>query len=266
VLAVLETLLARERGVAPNGRPGVDLPQARQILDSTDATIRQAKDRVLNWTDDEPALIEIILRDAAQAVASADDRAEAGERRVVEVIQNVLAERAQGAHQLIRELQDSFSRTLEALRQAAPLADADPAAIRDLAAGGLPAPDPSPLRGKYQGSLPWWRALFPPGVAWAVRRALDQDLASALREYMSLYDRQLHAWLKNAFAQLIDAYEAQAEVFREQVRRLTGAGEGMAATLDAQALAQDIEELRRSQGAREVDTRNSPERCPEYTP
>jgi GTP-binding protein EngB required for normal cell division len=250
VVAVLETLLAKERGVAADGRPGADAKVARQILDAADGTVRQAKERLLDWTGDEPALIEVIFRDASRAAAaSAGAATDAGDRPIFGVIQDVLTQRSQVAHQLVRELQQTFGRTLEALRQTAPLADADPAAIRDLVFSGLPVPDPSPLRGKCQVSRPWWGSLFPPAVVWSARRALDKQLAPALWEYMGLYDRQLHAWLKGAVGQLIDLYESQAEVFREQVRRLTAERDGTGTATDARTLAADLEDLRRTERA-----------------
>jgi GTP-binding protein EngB required for normal cell division len=247
VVVVLETLLEKERGVAADGRPSADAKVARQILDPADVAIRQAKGRLLDWTRDEPALIEVILRDASRAAAApAGDATGAGEGLIFGVIQDVLTKRSRVAHQFVRELQQDFSRTLEALRQTAPLADADPAAICDLVFSGLPVPDPSPLRGKCPVSRPWWGSLFPPAVVWSARLALEKQLAPALREYVGLYDRQLHAWLKSAVGQLIDLYESQAEVFREQVRRLTAERDGTGTASDAGALAADLEELRQA--------------------
>jgi GTP-binding protein EngB required for normal cell division len=249
VVAVLETLLARQRGSVQDSRAGADVGAARQLLDAADGVVRQAKGRLLDWTRDEPALIEVILRDAARAaVAPPGEAAGTREDPVFRVIRDVLTERSRMAHQFVRELQQTFSRTLEALRQTAPLADADPAAIRDLAFSGLPAPDPSNLRASCPNPRPWWTAVFPPAASWAVRKTLEKELAPALREYVALYDRQLHAWLKGAVGQLIDLYESQAEVFREQVRRLTADRDGPG-TPDVGALAEDLTELRRAEGA-----------------
>jgi GTP-binding protein EngB required for normal cell division len=223
VAAVLETLLTRQGGSASDGRAGAEVGAARRLLDAADGAVRQAKARLLEWTADEPALVEIILRDAARAAAALPgEAAGAQEEPVFRVMRDVLAERGRAAHQLVRALQQDLGRTLEALPQTAPLADADPAAIRELGFSGLPVPDPSALRPIARVSRPWWASLFSPAVAWSVRRALEKQLGPALREYVVLYDRQLHAWLKTAVGQLIDLYESQAEVFREQVRRLSG--------------------------------------------
>jgi GTP-binding protein EngB required for normal cell division len=261
VMAVLETLLARQRGTTRDGRGAADVEAARRLLDAADGAVRQAKGRLLDWTADEAALVEVILRDASRtAVASPGDATEPEEDPVFLVIRDVLTERSRMAHQCVRELQQTFGRTLEALRQSAPLADADPAAVRDLAFSGLPAPDPSCLRCRCPVSRPWWAALVPPAATWAARRALEKDLAPSLRQYVVLYDRQLDAWLKASVGQLIDLYEAQAEVFREQVRRLSADRDGVA-TADADALTADLEELRLAEGVKREEGHLSPDKA-----
>jgi GTP-binding protein EngB required for normal cell division len=245
VLAVLETLLAKQRGQVPTGQAGANVAAARQLLDAADAAVRQAKDRLLDWPADEPALVEVILRDAAQAVAAPPaESAKAMGARIVCVIQNVLTQRSRMAYQFVLELQQTFGQTLETLRQTAPLAEADPTAIRDLASSGLPAPDLSGLGEKCPNPRPWWAGLFPSAARWAVRRALEKHLGPALRHYVVLYDRQLHAWLKATVGQLVELFESQTEVFREQVRRLTTERDGTRAA-DEPALVKDLQELRR---------------------
>jgi hypothetical protein len=247
VMAVLETLLARQRGGAQDGHARADVGAARRVLDAADGAVRQAKGRLLDWTAEEPALVEVILRDAARAaVVSPGEAGDVREGPVFRAILAVLTERSRMAHQIVRELQQTFGRTLEGLQQTAPLADADPAAIRDLAFSGLPAPDPSSLQARCRNPRPWWAALFPLGAFWAAGKALEKHLAPGLREYVALYDRQLHAWLKASVGQLIELYESQAEVFREQVRRLTADRDGTG-TADVGALAAELAELRRAE-------------------
>ena len=65
-----------------------------------------------------------------------------------------------------------------------------------------------------------------------------------LREQIVQHDRQLQAWLRAALGRLVEVYEAQAEVFREQARRLT-AGETVHATGgEVPGLEADLRELR----------------------
>jgi GTP-binding protein EngB required for normal cell division len=244
VVAVLETLLARQHGGIPDSSVATDVRVARGLLDAADVTVREAEERLRNWTADEPILVELILRDAARAAtARTADAKELTENRIVRVVQEVLTERSREAHQFVRELQQTFGRTLEALRQTAPLADADPGAIYDLVFGGLPAPDSSCLRASCRNSRPWWAALCPPVAAWAARRTLEKELAPALREYVAIYDRQLYAWLKACVGQLIEHYESQAEVFREQLRRITFEGNGPDTAADLGQLSADLREL-----------------------
>lgn len=249
VVAVLQALLSRQRGGAGDGRTSADVGSARQLLDAADGHLRQAKDKLRDWTADEPTLVEIILRDMALVAVTSPQEGDAGKHPVSRVIQEVFIERSRMAYQFVQELQQTFSRTLEALQQTAPLADADLAAIRDLVFSGLPAPDPSVPPWRYPNLRPWWAALFPPLARWAARRTLDKHLAAPLREHVALYDSQLLAWLKASVGQLIDAYEAQADVFREQVRRLLAKANDADKAVDAQQLAADLHELQNSEAA-----------------
>jgi GTP-binding protein EngB required for normal cell division len=244
VVAVLQTLLARREGGAPEGRVPASTVPLRQNLDKTDEVIRQAQARCRDWTRDEPALLEIILNDAAQAVVkSAGESSAAGETPVLGVLQRVLAQRDLMAQELVAALQRTLVRTLESLRQSAPLAQADAASIRDLAFRGLPAYDLSPLREKLRWDRPWWASLSSRLAVWATRRKLEKHLGPLLREQVELHDRQLQAWIKACVGQLVELYEAQAEVFREQARRLTGEGDGAGAAGDLRDLRSDLREL-----------------------
>jgi hypothetical protein len=80
-------------------------------------------------------------------------------------------------------------------------------------------------------------------AVWATRRKLEKHLGPLLREQVELHDRQLQAWIKACVGQLVELYEAQAEVFREQARRLTGEGDGAGAAGDLRDLRSDLREL-----------------------
>ena len=192
--------------------------------------------------------MEIILRDAAQAVvASAGVPERTASGPVQGAIQQVLTERGRMAHELVKELQQALGRTLEGLRQAAPLANADPASVQNLVFGGMPVLDLASFQDKYQGSRPWWSSVLPQAAVWTAERSLRRNLEPAIREHVALYDRQLRAWLKGCIAQLVELYESQAEVFREQVRRLTVEVDGAASATDRQQLTADLQELQGSE-------------------
>ena len=55
--------------------------------------------------------------------------------------------------------------------------------------------------------------------------------------------------MKANLSQLVELYEAQAEVFREQTRRLAGAANGEGAAADSQELESDLRELLRSEAS-----------------
>src|SRR5262249_55363257 len=68
VQAALQTLLARHPGGGPDGRARVDDRAARRLLGEADEAVRHAQARCRDWTADQPALLDIILQDAAHAV------------------------------------------------------------------------------------------------------------------------------------------------------------------------------------------------------
>jgi hypothetical protein len=112
-----------------------------------------------------------------------------------DVLQRVLMQRNQMAHDLVAGLQRSLGRTLESVQQALPLAEPS-STVRDLAFRGLPAPDLSALRPRLKASRPWCAALLPDVAAWLTRRDLQGRLGPEIREQLALHDRQLQAWLR----------------------------------------------------------------------
>jgi GTP-binding protein EngB required for normal cell division len=253
VVAVLQTLLANlERGNR-DGRTRSNVTEAKRLLERADDAVRQARARCQDWTAEEAALVEIILRDAAQAVvASAGAPERTATDPVQGAIQQVLTERGRMAHELVKELQQALGRTLEGLRQAAPLANADPTSVQNLVFSGMPILDLASFQDKYRGSRPWWSSVLPQAAVWTAERSLRRNLEPAIREYVALYDRQLRAWLKGCIAQLVELYESQAEVFREQVRRLTVEVDGAATGTDKQQLTADLQELQGTEAAEKM--------------
>ncbi len=243
VAAALQSHL--EKGAGPDGRPRIDEAAVRRLLDEADRAVREAEGRVREWTADANALVEVIVRDAAEAVvSSADGRDGSAEGPVLSVVRRVSAERDRMAHGMLTELQQTLMRTLEGLRQAAPTAAAEVATVRDLTFRELPPSDFSSLRPR--ASRPWWASPIPRLAVWAVRSDLRGRLGPALHEQVVAHDRQLQAWLRARLGQLVEAYEAQAEIFREQARRLTGNGGEDGSPTDEAALRADLEALRRS--------------------
>jgi GTP-binding protein EngB required for normal cell division len=246
VIAALETLLARQRAGTADGQPRPDPQAARRMLDAGDAAIRQSQGRCQDWAADGRALLEIILHDAASAVVSPSGaHAGSGGEAVAAVVGRVLAERGRMAHDLLAGLQRTLADTLEALEGLAPLGRPETASIRGLAFRGLPTPE-LPAWVRLRASRPWWASLSPRLAVRATRRALEARLGPALRELVELHDRQVQACLRACLGQLVEQYEAQAEVFREQARR--GAGESASPSAgEARELEADLQELRQTE-------------------
>jgi GTP-binding protein EngB required for normal cell division len=254
LMAVLRTLLAKRHGRAPVGGDGRQLKAAERLLDEADAAIQQAETRHRDWSADEAALVEIILQDAAKALVESARKANGKDHKsLMQVIQESLVQVGQMAREVVTGLQKTLSRVLEALEKTSPLAKADTAAIRNAPLGGLPVIDLSPLSAKCNCSILGWATLVPKMAHWMARRTVDAQLADQLRQSVRVYNAQLRAWLKTSILSIVEPYQSQAEVFREQLRRMTAPGDESDATTNAGDLLRDLQELEQA-GAAESNT------------
>jgi GTP-binding protein EngB required for normal cell division len=227
VAAVLQTMARRPAG-AGDRTPEV-LSQARSLLESADRAVTAFRGRVWDWAGNPDPLVEQVLREVGRGDGTGGVAGAAG---------RVLADRGRAALHLARELQETLGRTLEGLAGTGLVAEVDPAAVYRVALRNLPDADLGSLSDAGNGRLPWWGAL--PALTVP---ALRKRFGGLLRELVGGYDRALQLWLKTTQQQLVEAFESQAEVVREQVRRL-GAEPGAAADgPDEAALAADIRDL-----------------------
>lgn len=225
--AVLKTMARRsaERG----GSPGEVVARARALLEGADRDAQRFGEWVRDWTGNPEPLVERILRGAAARDGPAGAESLVGRARAV------LGERGKQALDLARGLQDALARTLAGLAAAGLVAGVDPGAVTRVALRGLPDLDLGPLAGQVRA--PWWGAI--PGLT---ARALRAQFGDSLRALADEYDHHLRLWLTTVGQQLVEAFESQAEVVREQVRRLTTEPEGGAGG-ERHDLERDAQEL-----------------------
>jgi len=245
VTAVLRTLLAKRRGTAPVSRDGREIRTAERLLDQADAAIQRAETRRREWSGDRAALREIILQDAAKvAVEAARERSsDDGSSPVGQVVGRSFAQMGQMAREVVADLQQNLVRTLESLERTAPLASVDMSAIRNAAYDGLPAIDLAPLLANCDFTIPRWALIVPALARRTARTTVEKRLTDQLEHYVKLYNAQLQSWLKNSIAQVVEPYQSQAEVFREQLRRMTASDTGLAGDEDTAELIRDLQEL-----------------------
>lgn len=243
--AVLETMRARGQGAA-GGSPTSNVGEASQLLDRLDAEVEKARQRSRNWTEDDAALAKQTFAAAAAAlVRPAEPGKTPVEAPVLSAFLDVFQQRGRVAYDLVTGLRQTLSQGLEELRRLAPLVEADSAAVRDWPAGGLPVFDLSPLQEQARRcAAPRWARLSRRAAAWRTRRNLEAALGPALAEQISLYDRQVRAWLRDSIKELADIYDSQAEVYRQQTRRLAAPAAETPDTTDAQRLAADVQLLK----------------------
>jgi hypothetical protein len=181
-------------------------------------------------------LFQNVLTQAAQALVSSPGDADTA---VAGAAQELLAQRGQTARQFVLELQQYLARTLEALRQADPEVQADISAIRDITFVGLPAPEIPSIDAAAPLGPPWWAALLPNQTRKRIQHRLAETLGPRLREQVALRDHQIHAWLKQSLATLIESYENQADIFRARAQHAhEPAEDGGNVAEDLHALAQ----------------------------
>lgn len=244
VASVLRTLLAKRRGTAPVSRDGREINAAERLLDQADAAIDRAATRRRDWSGDRKAFLEIILQDSAKAIVEAARKGGKDESSPVgQVVKRSFAQMGRMAREVVADLQQNLVRRLESLVRTAPLAAVDTSAIRNAAYGGLPAIDLAPLLASCQVTIPRWALIVPALARRMARSTVEKRLADQAEHYVKLYNAQLQSWLKDSIAQVVEPYRTQAEVFREQLRRMTASDSGSAGEGETAELIRDLQEL-----------------------
>ena len=259
VVAVLQTIASRRGEAGHGGGNKADVQRAEQLLSQADTAILRTKERCQDWPSDSPALVEIILRDAAQGLVRPPANSErSGNDVVVRVIQDTLLQRAQMTRQVVGELQQTLRRTLEAIQGITGLTSTDIGPVRDFILSELPILVLSGLREKLHPSSPWWRTLLPRWAVPVLRHWLKERHGPTIHECVKAYNDQLQVWMKERVARLAGIYQAQAEVLREQVRRTTARGASIGSAADAGDLMRDLQELQGRGESEEVPAVSSP--------
>jgi hypothetical protein len=159
-------------------------------------------------------------------------------------VEQVLLHRGGLAHRALAELRETLASVLQELGKTCSSAPADVGAVRDLTFRELPAPDLRPLRPLFDAVRPWWVLLLPGLAEWGTRQALAAALGPSLSDRIDAYDRRVQSWLSACLTDLVQAYEAQTERYRDRGPKLAPDGNGDGH--DRAALEADIGELRRA--------------------
>ena len=130
VISTLESILARRSDGQRKSEREVDALAAHGLLDATDEAIRDVRDFSLSWSDDRLHFASSVPMLIAQAVSVVPPSAPA--KDLAGLIEEVLSRRGKAAYEVVARLQDTLSTTIDSLRSASPLADADVTAVRRL--------------------------------------------------------------------------------------------------------------------------------------
>jgi GTP-binding protein EngB required for normal cell division len=258
VCAVLETMLTKRDGRTVDPSGNTDPSNARQFLDRADAAIRRARDRCRYWTDDESSLLEILFQDAARAIVESPVSSQAdGNGPIVSVMQKVLSDRGKMGVAVITDVHQALTSSLEAMQATVPVAEIDVASVKNLDFRGMPSLNHLPSEIDGMIGRPWFASWLPSVAVWQSRRNLRSTLEKSLREKIEVTDRQLLAWMKACLEHVIAAYEDQAEIVRQQVRRVSGGTQKNAPpAVDADQLEADLRELRETQPSQSESSTN----------
>ena len=255
VISALETILARRGGETTKDGAKIDTAEANSLLESADEAIRFARGRTVNWSDDRLEFAASIPLRIANAVLAAPALAPASE--LAGLVDQAIRRRGMAAYNVVASLQDVLSTTIESLRRASKLADADATSVRDFRAGGLPTPNLDLLRDNSFVTNPWWAGIVPSLAVWSIERWVRRGFESEIGEVVQFYDRQVQLWLKTNVCRLVELYETQASAFREQIRRLTSESADPSVHDGDGSLERDLRGLR--QNAAETDSGQIPE-------
>lgn len=129
VISALETILARRGGETTKDGAKIDTAEANSLLESADEAIRFARGRTVNWSDDRLEFAASIPLRIANAVLAAPALAPASE--LAGLVDQAIRRRGMAAYNVVASLQDVLSTTIESLRRASKLADADATSVRD---------------------------------------------------------------------------------------------------------------------------------------
>jgi len=244
VIAVLQTIASRRGETGQRVGNRADVQRAEHLLSQAETAILRTRERCRDWPSDAPALVEIILRDAAQGLVKPPaDSEQHGSDVLLRVIQDTLLQRAQMTRQVVSELQQTLRRTLEAIQGITGLTSTDISPVRDFIVSELPILVLSGLGEKLRPGSPWWRTLLSRWAVPTLRRWLEKRHGPTIHECAKAYNDQLQVWMKERVTRLADIYQSQAEVLREQVRRTTARGASIGSTADAGDLMRDLREL-----------------------
>jgi len=247
VAGVLRTLLAKRRGTACVIRDAREIKNLERLLDQADGAIERAETRRRDWSREMEAFRESILQDVAKAIVEAAPNVGKDKSSPVgQVFGRSFAQMGRMAREVVAELQQELVRSLESLERTAPLTTVDTSAIRNAAICGLPAIDLAPLLASCEVTISRWALIVPALAQRVARSTVKKQLAEQVEYYVKLYSAQLQSWLKKSIAQVVEPYRSQAEVFREQLRRITTSDTGTADKKETAELIRDLQELERT--------------------
>jgi GTP-binding protein EngB required for normal cell division len=245
VAVSLETLLSRRTGGLQSARS--DASEIRRRLELADSLIRKTRERWRDWPTESQIVMEEILQLAAQAMIKHRRRLPgASDEFLSATASEILGQRAQSAHDVVACLRDELSKVLGRSDESAAEVDAPAASVRGMKFDALPFPVLEGLRTEQQIRCPWWTRYLPSFAKSELEKRIWQHYGQAIRDVVGTYDRQLLAWVKRMTDGVVEQFELQASLFREQVRRLaSGPVDGQLASGEVDALEADLRSLRR---------------------
>jgi GTP-binding protein EngB required for normal cell division len=246
ILATLELLKRRRNEIAA---PEVQ-DQMRRLLQTGDDLLRDAKSRVRDWCHDADPQSEVALKRAAEIIVQIGNRSAQRHTTLRQTIESALREHARTGVEFADGLWRQLTAILRELASLAPDAGMDSAAM-DRSPFGLPVPDSNVLADRGEPRSPWWSLGIRRIAIQAVLQRLRKSFGADTRDFFMDYSRRVKVWLREHIDRMTTLYEAQVEVIRQRLRRMS-VDSTPGETVDAEELEQHIRRLR------EVDSQDGP--------
>jgi hypothetical protein len=264
VIAVIETILAQQEGPQDWRRRLEDPSVVARLLNDADQAIREAQRRRLEWSEGDAALLETVVTEAASEIVSSRAVTDGDDSPVFVTLRRQLIRQGRKASDVATALQKTLTRTLESLERSAPAPRSDIGPLRSAALRELPPVDLEALRHELRWTRPWWASLAPALAEWEQRRAIQKRLGPTIGDALRRHQRRLAAWIDASVTRLVELYEAQAEVIREQSRRMTADAHDFDTDAARDQLRDALRELREARSMKEpmenlIDAANASE-------
>jgi len=203
------------------------MKKAEAALRNANVTISVAQQKGSEIAGEIPLLVRQIIEAAADNIAAALTNGQPANAADIFCVTTTRMVAGHGMRclNLLVELREQLGGMLQLAHQTIPLTREPPEALPKT--GALPLVDAAPVARVVNLKRPFLlTALGKTFLRKHIRRQLEAQTAEALPDFLSLAKKGLHQWQHNKLAELAEAFNASAEIYRAQFEQLSSAPMG----------------------------------------